>query len=280
VIQISNSEDDLDNLEKKLLMKEITDLKEIVEEQKEKIKELTNKLTMQISDKPVQGDNGQSGITQVEAQKEDLEDWSSKSVELNEILDTLRAKEKQLSQEIEIHIKEKQDLQTLNNDLKVELENLKKKSERLESETEKNKKASEDSQFEIEKVKIKNEQLKEELKTVKEEIEILRQENNEIKLKQENLEKINEELTVERDKLSTENKEIKIENKKLIGDVDIYLGTIKDLKLDLKNLKDRDSTAKGTFDLQIIDLKKEVKVLRRERDHYKQIIKEKDLLQS
>jgi FtsZ-binding cell division protein ZapB len=59
------------------------------------------------------------------------------------------------------------------------------------------------------------------------------------------------------------------------------LDTITALKLELKQLKDKlaseGTPQKRTTD-RIIELKKEIKVLRRERDHYKAIVKENDLL--
>ncbi|GAH77711.1 unnamed protein product, partial [marine sediment metagenome] len=53
------------------------------------------------------------------------------------------------------------------------------------------------------------------------------------------------------------------------------------LKLDAKNLKSKISSIdeeKEKIKDQSLDLKKEVKVLRRERDHYKKIVKDNNLL--
>jgi len=49
---------------------------------------------------------------------------------------------------------------------------------------------------------------------------------------------------------------------------------VKNLKSEGKN-KEKE---KETFKDQILDLKKEVKILRRERDHYRKIVKDKNLL--
>jgi len=71
------------------------------------------------------------------------------------------------------------------------------------------------------------------------------------------------------------------DNERLKKDNDIHLETIADLKLKLRELKDKFSSEEAlqnTIKDEIIDLKKDIKVLRRERDHYKSIIKEHNLL--
>ncbi|MHA1150606.1 MAG: hypothetical protein ACTSR8_20490 [Promethearchaeota archaeon] len=60
-----------------------------------------------------------------------------------------------------------------------------------------------------------------------------------------------------------------------------HLDTITELKLEIKSLKSQIEEAEkihNEFSEQIIELKKDIKVLRRERDHYKKIVKENDLL--
>ncbi len=64
-------------------------------------------------------------------------------------------------------------------------------------------------------------------------------------------------------------------------DNDRHLDSIVNLKLKLRELRNKISSE---VDVQenlkevTIDLKKEIKVLRRERDHYKEIIKKKNLI--
>ncbi len=80
------------------------------------------------------------------------------------------------------------------------------------------------------------------------------------------------------DELNAKLEELDARNKK-------YLDTITDLKLEIKNLKTKqeqnaesDSGVQKDLADQIIELKKDLKVIRRERDHYKNIVKEKNLL--
>ncbi len=108
------------------------------------------------------------------------------------------------------------------------------------------------------------------------------------------LEKLNKEMEVYKESkddtveyfqvievLKKENKELKQENETLKKDNEIHLESIADLKLQLREFKEKVSSDVSTQDNlseEIIDLKKEIKVLRRERDHYKEIIKEHNLL--
>ncbi|TFF90749.1 MAG: hypothetical protein EU548_01430 [Promethearchaeota archaeon] len=69
---------------------------------------------------------------------------------------------------------------------------------------------------------------------------------------------------------------------KLEEENQIHLDTIAELKIEMKQLKDKVEEAEGVqedLSEQIISLKKDIKVLRRERDHYKEIIKKHDLLE-
>ncbi len=81
--------------------------------------------------------------------------------------------------------------------------------------------------------------------------------------------------------LKKENKELIQENQTLKKDNEIHLDSIADLKLKLRDFKEKASSegnAQDNLTEELIDLKKEIKVLRRERDHYRAIIKEKNLL--
>ncbi len=81
--------------------------------------------------------------------------------------------------------------------------------------------------------------------------------------------------------LKKESKELNQDNEKLKKENDIHLDTIADLKLKLRKMNDKISSEEdlqNTIKDEIIDLKKDIKVLRRERDHYKSIIKEHNLL--
>jgi len=111
-----------------------------------------------------------------------------------------------------------------------------------------------------------------------------------------------EELEEEAEKVLQEKEDVKnvniglsseLENsentrKRLLNEIDklknqnlVHIDSITTLKLDVKNLKSESKNKdkeKEAFKEQILDLKKEVKILRRERDHYRKIVKEKNLL--
>ena len=111
-----------------------------------------------------------------------------------------------------------------------------------------------------------------------------------------------EELEVEVEKVLQEKEDIKsiniglsseLENseniqKRLVSEIDklkhqnsVHIDSITTLKLDIKNLNNEVKTKENEKEMvkdQILDLKKEIKILRRERDHYRKIVKEKNLL--
>ena len=111
-----------------------------------------------------------------------------------------------------------------------------------------------------------------------------------------------EELEVEAEKVLQEKEDMKNINlslnseleksedtqKRLLGEIDklkaqnsVHIDSITTLKLNMKNLKSESKTKdneKESIKDQMLDLKKEIKILRRERDHYRKIVKEKNLL--
>ena len=91
----------------------------------------------------------------------------------------------------------------------------------------------------------------------------------------------NEKLTQELSKLSESNKNLKFQVLKLNRENDSHLETIKNLRLKVGTLDQQISSAStdpNTFSDNLMELKKDLKLLRRERDHYKEIIKKKKLL--
>jgi uncharacterized coiled-coil DUF342 family protein len=88
-------------------------------------------------------------------------------------------------------------------------------------------------------------------------------------------------LTQEINKLKESNKSLKFQVLKSNRESESHMETIKNLKLEMRNLSQPASSARsttGTENDNLIDLKKDLKVLRRERDHYKDIIKKNKLL--
>ncbi len=90
-----------------------------------------------------------------------------------------------------------------------------------------------------------------------------------------------EDLKNQIDVIKNENENLKKEIEKLVKDNGLHIDNITDLKLKVKEFKSKLTSEVNVQDNlaeAIIDLKKEVKVLRRERDHYKDIIKKNNLL--
>ncbi len=95
------------------------------------------------------------------------------------------------------------------------------------------------------------------------------------------IKKENEYLTLKLDDLKEFNKELKNEKENTKGENELLLNSIASFKLQLKDLKEKLFSEGGIQDKtsdEMITLKKEIKVLRRERDTYLKIIKEKNLL--
>lgn len=102
-----------------------------------------------------------------------------------------------------------------------------------------------------------------------------------LKQEKENLKKINLNLNTEIEKFTNEIKKLKEENEKVRDENAIHIDSITNLKYEIKNLKDNltfEVKEKEKNKSETFDLKKEIKVLRRERDHYQKIVKDNDLL--
>ena len=97
----------------------------------------------------------------------------------------------------------------------------------------------------------------------------------------ENLNKLAGEMENQAQKISelikeTEDKDIQIIEMK--EEIDTHIDRIASLKIELRDIKNKDKKSEEDLSDELIDMKKEIKVLRRERDHYKKIIKDNDLL--
>ena len=91
----------------------------------------------------------------------------------------------------------------------------------------------------------------------------------------------NQTISDEISKLNETNKNLKFQVLKANRENESHLDTITNLKLEIRELKQPISSekiAKGIKKDDIIDMKKELKVLRRERDHYKDLVKKNKLL--
>jgi len=91
----------------------------------------------------------------------------------------------------------------------------------------------------------------------------------------------NQNLSQEISKLNETNKNLKFQVLKANRENEAHLDTITNLKLEMRALRQQissENSSKGKKKDEIVEMKKELKVLRRERDHYKEIIKKNKLL--
>ena len=91
----------------------------------------------------------------------------------------------------------------------------------------------------------------------------------------------NQNLLSEISNLNETNKKLKFQVLKSNRENEAHLETISNLKLQIRELSHHSSTdniVTGNTKDEIIDMKKELKLLRRERDHYREIIKKNNLL--
>ena len=93
-----------------------------------------------------------------------------------------------------------------------------------------------------------------------------------------NLSEEKESQTQKIDELIKESEDKDIQISELKEEIETYIDRIASLKIELRDIKSKDKKTKDDLSDELIDMKKEVKVLRRERDHYKKIIKDNDLL--
>jgi len=91
----------------------------------------------------------------------------------------------------------------------------------------------------------------------------------------------NETLNRNIEKLNETNKNLKFQVVKLKRDNEEGFGSFEKLELEIKKLKNKNlgmSNERRNVDQQLIDLRKEIKVLRRDRDQYLKLVKKHDLL--
>jgi len=212
-----------------------SELEDLLEEKKSKIRELIRKYTEVVSENTTYEEEIQSLKDEISEQYIKLEKWSQQMADLNQN-----------------NAKLIDDLKILNQKIFERDEFIKEKEKRIEVISNKLTGAEE---LEVEAEKVLQE--KEDMRNININL------NSELE-KSENTQK---RLLGEIDKLKVQNS--------------VYIDSITTLKLDMKNLKSESKTKdneKETIKDQILDFKKEIKILRRERDHYRKIVKEKSLL--
>jgi len=223
-----------------------SELEELLEEKKSKIRELTRKYTEIVSKNANYEEEIQSHKDEISEQYIKLEKWSQQMADLNQN-----------------NAKLIDDLKILNQKIYERDEFLKEKEKRIEVLSNKLT-GAEELEGEAEKVLQEKEDMKNINVGLSSELE--KSENRRKRLLSE-IDELKNQNSVQIDKLKEQNS--------------AHIDSITTLKLDMKNLKNEvksKENEKGSFKDQILDLKKEVKILRRERDHYRKIVKEKNLL--
>ena len=212
-----------------------SELEDLLEEKKSKIRELTRKYTEVVSENTTYEEEIQSLKDEISEQYIKLEKWSQQMADLNQN-----------------NAKLIDDLKILNQKIFERDEFIKEKEKRIEV--------------------ISNKL------TGSEELEV---EAEKVLQEKEDMRNININLNSELEKSENTQKRLLSEIDKLKDQNSVYIDSITTLKLDMKNLKSESKTKdneKETIKDQILDFKKEIKILRRERDHYRKIVKEKSLL--
>jgi chromosome segregation ATPase len=216
-------------------------------------------------------------------QEEKLQHWRNEMADLNENNVNLMNKIKTLENQSE---KQKETIELKEEEIK-NLAKIKEEAERKISEMEQQVKENDDLKNLADK---SNELIQEierkdgEIKDLKEQIENLEKVKEDIDSKDSKIRRLTEEidsLKSENEKLRNDKSKLEEDMKKLKNENERFLGTITNIKLDSKQLKDKLEGQNKNNDKikdELIDMKKEIKVLRRERDHYKNIVKEKNLL--
>ena len=212
-----------------------SELEDLLEEKKSKIRELTRKYTEVVSENTTYEEEIQSLKNEISEQYIKLEKWSQQMADLNQN-----------------NAKLIDDLKILNQNIFERDEFIKDKEKRIEMLSNKLTGAEE---LEVEAEKVLQE--KEDMKNI----------NLSLNSELEKSEDTQKRLLGEIDKLKAQNS--------------VHIDSITTLKLNMKNLKSESKTKdneKESIKDQMLDLKKEIKILRRERDHYRKIVKEKSLL--
>lgn len=283
-----NFDNQFELFEKDELKEEVKELREQISEKNEKIRILTKRITEQVS---VDSDNSEEVILlkgQLDEQDKKLDDWSLKLADIAEknaiLMETVRKlTEMAMDQSDEMErqgrkiIEQNKILQGKDAkigelsskvvDAKVagaessagdaeELEEYKQEIDKLIDENRALKKQLEDA-GEAAGDSAATDELKEKLDKIADEKRDLIQEVKDLIAKQDKIEKEMNQVNYENDNLKEK---------------------IEELEEKVKDSEDSDSAVSDELAEQIIELKKDIKVIRRERDHYKKIIKENDLL--
>jgi len=219
-------------------------------------------------------------------------DVKAKNAELQDLLNEKKSKIRELTRKytelVSENTKKLEDIQSYKEEISEQYIKLEKWSQQMADLNQNNAKLMDDIKILNQKINERDDFLKEKERQIEalskkltgtEEVE---DKVKKILQEKEDLKNINLGLNSEFEKLEKANRNLLNESDKLKSQINIHLDSITSLKLDIKNAKANVSVKekeKESSKEQIYDLKKEIKVLRRERDHYKKIVKEKNLLE-
>jgi len=281
-----NFDNQFEQFEKDELKEEVKELRQTIKEKNEKIRILTKRITEQVS---VDSDHSEEVVIlkqQLDEQDAKLDDWSMKLADLAEknaiLMETVRK------------------LTEMAMDQTEEMERQGRKILDQRSVLEGKDALMDELRGKVVDAKVEGVQASfidtEELDEYKQEIDKLIEENQSLKKQIEGLKTEGGDAPVGDsaaiDDLKEEIEKLKDEKRDFIQEIKEYLAnqnkinkentTLKEKIDELEEkVKDHDEADESiTEDLaeQIIELKKDLKIIRRERDHYKKIVKEKDLL--
>jgi chromosome segregation ATPase len=221
---------------------------------------------------------------ELDAYWQEREEFEHDLVSKKERIDDLAQKVSMLVSDRSEHLRNVQQLTELTNDLYSKLEswgvqmaelneynaNLTAKIKELTQVTNKQKKELEDKDTQVMKLR----KILKDKEEIEEGAEKLLEQIKKVKTENENLKK-------EIDSINKTNKDLKFQVLKSNRERDSHLDTITNLKLDIRKLKEQiasEGASKNKTNEEIVELKKELKVVRRERDHYQELVKKHNLL--
>jgi len=249
---------------------------ELVGEEKVEEKELENEEEIDLMDSALQTD---------------IDSVKAENVELKHLLEEKTGKIRELTQKYTELASEKNkykdEIEALKNEISEQYIKLEKWGQQMADLNENNAKLMEEIKTSSENLSDKEKELIEKEKEIASLNKNLKgaedkeKEAEGLLQKIEDLQNINLALNTEIEKLDKKNKELLYEIDKIKDEKNIHMNSLTNLKLVIKELKANMASKeedKESVRNEIFDLKKDIKVLRRERDHYKKIVKENNLL--
>jgi DNA repair exonuclease SbcCD ATPase subunit len=219
-------------------------------------------------------------------------DLKAKNTKLQDLIDEKKSKIRELTRKytelVSENTKNSEEIQSNKEEISEQYIKLEKWSQQMADLNQNNAKLMDDIKILNQKINERDDFLKEKERKIEAlskkliGVEEVEDEAEKMLLEKGDLKNINLGLNSELEKLEKANISLLNEIDKLKSQISVHLDSITSLKLEGKNSKANISAKekeKETFKEQIFDLKKEIKVLRRERDHYRKIVKEKNLLQ-